>query len=427
MADEAPLSGSVLQRLASLKTIDIAVGIATYNHADTIGPLVEAAQSALRDPLSSHRGAVILADGGSTDGTVETLTTLDAEDVPLLHLSYPVLPGQKLATPGHEVPDKGGALKSILTMAHRLQAKVCVILTPNLRGMTPASVAALARPVLNDHFDFVAPYSTRHRLDGLVTSGLIYPLLRALYGKRVRQPMGGDFALSADLVEHLLTPQVWDSEKWRMGVDLWMAAEALGRGYKVCQARVGALAHVFRESSPDLSTTLAQVLSELFDLTMRDVSLWQRQRGSEAVPILGVDQDVPQPAVALDVPKLIEAFGLGHKNLQPLWGAILPPATMLVLKHMAAGRNGTFSFPDQTWARTVFDFALGYRLRTMNREHLLRAFTPLYLAWAASFAMETHEARAEAAEYRLEALCLAFESEKPYLISRWRWPDRFNP
>jgi hypothetical protein len=94
---------------------------------------------------------------------------------------------------------------------------------------------------------------------------------------------------------------------------------------------------------------------------------------------------------------------------------------------MAAGQNGIFSFPDQTWIRTLFGFALGYRLRTMNRDHLLRAFTPLYLAWAASFATEMQSARADEAEHRLEALCLAFEAEKPYLISRWRWPDRFNP
>jgi hypothetical protein len=100
---------------------------------------------------------------------------------------------------------------------------------------------------------------------------------------------------------------------------------------------------------------------------------------------------------------------------------------MLILKRMSTGQNGKFVFPDQAWVRTVFDFALGYRLRTMNRDHLLRAFTPLYLAWVASFATEMRTARAEEVEHRLEALCLTFESEKPYLISRWRWPDRFNP
>ena len=30
-------------------------------------------------------------------------------------------------------------------------------------------------------------------------------------------------------------------------------------------------------------------------------------------------------------------------------------------------------------------------------------------------------------EERTERLCSAFETQKGYLISRWRWPDRFNP
>lgn len=426
MPDGTALPPAVLERIASLKTVDIAFGIATYNNVDTAGQVIETVQAALRDLLAGQHGVIVNADGGSTDGTVEKLTSQDAVDAPVLHLTYPVLPGQKLAVPD-QVPDKAGALQSILRVAQQLQAKVCVVLAPNLRGATPAAVEALARPILDDQFDFVAPYYTRDRFDGLVTSGIVYPLLRVLYGKRVRQPMGGDFAVSAALAAHYLSPSVWSSDKGRVGVDLWMVTEALNRSFKVCQARVGAMSHVLRESSPDLSTTLAQVLTEIFDLTVRDVSIWQRLRGSEAMPILGVVQAVSPPVVALDPKKLIEAYCLGHKNLQSVWGVVLPPATMLVLKRMAAGQNGKFSFPDQAWVRTVFDFALGYRLRTMNRDHLLRAFTPLYLAWAASFATEMQEAGADEAEHRLEALCLAFEAEKPYLISRWRWPDRFNP
>ena len=416
-----------LERIASLDKADIAIGIATYDNADTIGPVVEATRAALRDPLVGHRGVIINVDGGSTDGTVEKLKSADATDVPVVQLSYQVLPGQKLTAAENDVPDKSRAMRSILRAAQRLQAKVCIILAPNLRGVSPASLAALARPVLDDSYDFVAPSYTRHRFDGLVTSGLVYPLMRTLYGKRIRQPMGATFAVSATLLAHYLSPSVWGADKGRVGVDLWMLTEAINRGFKLCQARVGAMSRVFREPSPDLSATLAQVLTEVFDLTVRDVSIWQRLRGSEAVPVLGVSQEVPLAAVALDPQKLIESFALGHKNLQPLWSTILPPATMLVLKKMAAGQNSGFVFPDQTWVRTIFDFALGYRLRTMNHDHLLRAFTPLYLAWVASFATEMKDARAEEVERRFEALCLVFESEKPYLISRWRWPDRFNP
>jgi len=427
MPDETSLSPAVLERIASLKTTDIAIGIATYNNADTVGHVVQAARAALRDLLSSYRGVILHADGGSTDGTVEKIASGDAADTPVLPLTYPMLPGQKLAAPEHDVPDKGRALQTILRVAQQLQAKVSVILAPNLRGVSPASVASLSRPVLDDHFDFVASYYTRHKFDGLVTSGLVYPLIRTLYGKRLRQPMGGDFAVSAALTAHFLAPTGWGSDKGRMGVDLWMMAEAINRGFKLCQARVGAMAHTLRDPSPDLSTTLAQVMSEIFDLVVRDVSIWQRLRGSEPVSILGLTPEILLEPVLLDPQRLMESFRLGHKNLQPVWGVVLPPATMLVLKRMAAGQNGRFSFPDQTWVRTVFDFALGYRLRLMNRDHLLCAFTPLYLAWVASFVAEMREARADEAEHRLEALCLAFEAEKPYLISRWRWPDRFNP
>jgi hypothetical protein len=63
----------------------------------------------------------------------------------------------------------------------------------------------------------------------------------------------------------------------------------------------------------------------------------------------------------------------------------------------------------------------------MDRGQLLRSMTPLYLGWVASWVNEVRALEAPLAEERLERLCEAFEAEKPYLISRWRWPDRFTP
>jgi hypothetical protein len=113
--------------------------------------------------------------------------------------------------------------------------------------------------------------------------------------------------------------------------------------------------------------------------------------------------------------------------LPDVWSIVLPPASLLTLRKLGRLAEADFRFPDDLWARTVYDFALGYRLRSLGRDHLLGALAPIYLAWLASFANETQRATAEEAEARLEKICLAFESQKPYLISRWRWPDRFNP
>ena len=65
-------------------------------------------------------------------------------------------------------------------------------------------------------------------------------------------------------------------------------------------------------------------------------------------------------------------------------------------------------------------------LGPMPREHLLRSLTPLYSGWLASFARQMQGADATAVDERIERLCLAFETEKRYLISRWRWPERFR-
>jgi hypothetical protein len=63
----------------------------------------------------------------------------------------------------------------------------------------------------------------------------------------------------------------------------------------------------------------------------------------------------------------------------------------------------------------------------MDRLQLLRSMTPLYLGWVASWVNELRPLDTAAAEERVERLCEAYEAEKPYLISRWRWPDRFSP
>jgi hypothetical protein len=131
--------------------------------------------------------------------------------------------------------------------------------------------------------------------------------------------------------------------------------------------------------------------------------------------------------VEVDIKRLIEPFQLGFRNLQEIWGLLLPPKTLFELQRLARLVPEQFHMPDELWVRVIYDFSLGYRLRTISRDHLLRALTPLYLGWVASWAVEAEKMDARTAEHRIERLCAAFEAGKPYLVSRWRWPDRFNP
>ena len=134
------------------------------------------------------------------------------------------------------------------------------------------------------------------------------------------------------------------------------------------------------------------------------------------------DRPAEQPT---DVTPMLESFRIGYSNLMEIWSLVLPPNSLLGLKRLSVTPAATFRMPDALWARIIFDFILAYRLRTLNRGHLLGALTPLYLAWVASHVQQATDAAA--AERHIESVAAAFEADKPYLVSRWRWPDRFNP
>jgi glucosylglycerate synthase len=200
-----------------------------------------------------------------------------------------------------------------------------------------------------------------------------------------------------------------------------LVLDAITGDYAACQAHLGPR-HYQPVDWMNQSSLLVQILGPLFREVERRASFWQRVRGSEFVPVMGeptTPNGAPEPP---DVHRMIESFQLASRNLQEIWSAVLPPGVLLELTKLARAPEAQFHLPDSLWARIVYDFTLGHRLRVMNQDHLLRAMTPLYLAWVASYVLEPGDGAA-----RLEQLASAFESAKPYAVSRWRWPDRFQP
>jgi hypothetical protein len=124
---------------------------------------------------------------------------------------------------------------------------------------------------------------------------------------------------------------------------------------------------------------------------------------------------------------LVDAFALGAQDLRRVWGPVLPPQALYALQRLPRDPPEGFRVPDRIWARIVYDFAVAWRVKAVDRAQLLRSMTPLYLGWVASYVNEVAPLDAGAAAERIERLCEVFEAEKPYLISRWRWPDRFAP
>jgi hypothetical protein len=232
--------------------------------------------------------------------------------------------------------------------------------------------------------------------------------------------------VSRRLAAHLLG-EGWSADPAHAGAGLWLVTAVLSREFKVCQSYVGPRPRRLAEAPGDLAVALAKVVGLLFHGMRLHAPAWQRVKGSQALqtfgePLLASDAD-GQPHVA----PMLAAFQLGYQELGRLWGAVLPPQSLLALKRLASVPEESFAMDDALWARIVYDFAVGYHLASMDRALLLRSMTPLYLGWAAGFVHEARELDTAGVDARIEQLCRAFEVAKPYLISRWRWPDRFNP
>jgi hypothetical protein len=407
---------------------DIAVGIPSYNNADTIGHVVSTSQEGIRKHYASLRGLIVNSDGGSTDGTTDKVLEVASDpEHAVVEVPYPVFPVHKLSMSYNGIPGKGSAYRTVFQVARQTGARVLLVFEPDVRSITPEWVRALAHPILERGYDFVAPCYTRHKFDGAITTSIVYPLTRALYGKRVRQPIGGDFAFSAPLLDRYLSQDVWNTDVARFCIDTWVTAQAVIGGFKVCQAFLGPKVHSPKSPAPDLSAMLAQVVGSIFQEMERNAAVWQKVRGSEAVSMFGTVQAASGDPAQVDAGRMIDSFTLGYRNLQEIWSIALTPATLLDLKRISLASRERFSFPDETWVRVIYDMALSYHFHSLNRDQLLRALTPLYLGWLAGFVIQMQDAGPEEVERRTEQLCLTFEAQKPYLISRWRWPDRFNP
>jgi glucosylglycerate synthase len=395
------------------KRADIVVGV--HGGADP-GEVVRTGHR-LRRQLEAQfpdKQAVVLLLGDDAGERLSSVTPPPVPGTPAPRV--PLLPWRE---PGQS------DIEAILRAAEAFDAAACALVVADSEEGATKGARQLINPILDDGFDFVAPCYAAHRFEGVLTKGVVYPLTRALFGKRLREPVGGELAVSRRLAGHLLG-EGWSADPAHAGASMWLVTAVLSREFKVCQSYLGTRPRRLAEPG-DLAAALVKVVGLLFHGMRIHAAAWQRVKGSQPVKTYGEqlapEGDGGQPQVT----PMLSAFKLGYQELGGLWGAVLPPQTLLALKRLAACPEEAFSFDDALWARIVYDFAVGYHLAVMDRALLLRSMTPLYLGWAAGFVREVREVDQEAVEARIERLCRAFEVTKPYLISRWRWPDRFNP
>jgi len=330
-------------------------------------------------------------------------------------------------------PYPARAYAELAQLAAEHESSVAVLLGQGADSLNREALPALIDAVLSDEFDLAVPFYHAGRYEGLLNTAVLHPLTRTLYGAGVRYPLAADMAFSARFCQRLAaTASSLDS----MALDetlLWPVTAAAVHGLRMAQVS-GCTRHFAQPYTSDLNQLLTHILSSMFADAEKLASQWQKGYPVMPLQTLTAARLIAPPQSALDqtdpsedAAGMYESFRLAAENLQDVWSRTMSTGTRLRLKRLGEMPAAQFSMPDSLWVSIVYDFLVAYHVRSVNRSHLFGAFVPLYLGWAASYVRKMRGLTEEQGELQVNSLASTFEAEKPYLMSRWRWPDRFTP
>ena len=383
---QSALDDQLREGIAKIRRADLLVGIPSFRNAGTIGHVAATAVKGLRDNFPDAKVVLVNADGGSEDGTPQRV--LEAAT------GIPVAVGRYIGPPG-----KGSAFRAIFQCALALDARACAVVDSDLRSITPMWIARLLGPVVRAEADYVTPLYARHKHDGTITNSIAYPLTRALYGLRLRQPIGGEFGFHADLASAWLAQPVWETDVARFGIDIFMTTTAVARHARVVQAFLGAKIHDPKDPAADLGPMFTQVVGTLFRLARENESVWRGVVGSREVDVVGAIEPVEPEPIPVDPARLRAKFEAGAPAQRALWDEILSAPIPTAIGAEA-------------WAGIVFDFLGAALERPDESERLAQGLLPLYYARVAEFVKEVEHLSTERSEEVVDVGALAMEKEK---------------
>ncbi len=379
---------------------DIVVGIASFQEADSIAYPTQQASIGLRKYFPDSSAVIINCDNCSPDNTEQAF--LDTEtDVPKIYITTPP-----------DTPGKGYNFENMFRKVLELQSKWLICVDADLTSITPEWIKHFMDPLMDD-YDFISPVYSRHKYDGTITNNLCMPLVYGLFCHNIRQPIGGDFAMSAKLARHLVC-QPWHRTTEEYGIDIFMTMNAILGGFRQCNTGLGAKVH--KPSAPKLGPMFMQVVSTAFLTVLRSVEVWRDSDVIERSPLYGLrrmerpqDLDVDRAAIEKNAR---DGFVENQGELE----RVLPADLYRDLTRMFSG-GGAIDIPAELWCRIVYDMIAGFAVSD-DRNAVVESLKGLYFGRALSFMNKTWDWSNDQAEDEILEQADVFYRRRGYLLKR---------
>jgi glucosylglycerate synthase len=408
------VSGELARAVAEIGSADVLVAVPAYNNELTVAQVMRVAAEGLSTFFADRKCVLFVVEGGSLDETKNVATMTD------IGLTVSKIVGTYRGSSG-----KGNALRAVFQAALDLGVQGCALIDGDNRAITADWVNNLLTPIVREDYDYVTPCYKRYKYDGTITNLIVYPLVTSLYGKKLRQPIGGDFGLSRGFIEELAKQDVWDNFVGQFGIDVWMTITAITAGVKICQASLGAKIHGAKDPAFSLGPMYLHVISTVFRSMNKFSDVWPEISSVVDVPVKGTSLPWDPEPIPISVTRLVEEFNLGMAHFSSLYREILSEDTFKRLEQISRSEvclpEGycDFHMPPDLWARVVYDLAVMYNCWTGNTHKLIDLSSPLYFGQVASIANRTQDLSYDEAEMVVDDILQSFVNEKIYFRSRW--------
>jgi hypothetical protein len=418
LAEDILLGDDFIRQLMSVGEVDLLIGIPSYNSAITIAQTVRAIEESVHQNFVRDRIVIVNVDGGSTDNTTEVFLESDRRKAFDRRGLTSLRTIHRVSWQYGKTPSLGMAVRTIVAATDLLRARSCAVVSSTTIDLTASWVTNLLRPVHKEKFEYVSPLYARNRYEGLLSRNLLYPMVRAIFGLRMREVYSSEWAFSGRLAAHYLDQDVWAEEPVRARPEGWLAITAMCSGYACCQSFLG------QKGAPtvggvDTVEAIRQTVGNLFWCMERYQEHWLDRVGSQPVPTFGPEHEILNNGAPSNPEKIFELFRTGVAELEPVLASILTQETHRQLNGIASEDAEKFRFGCELLVRALYEFAASYHHAVINRDHIVQALVPLYRGRLYSYLLQHAHSSVEEMQADSELLCLEFERQKPYLIEKW--------
>ena len=319
----------------------LGIGISTRNCEDTIEEVIRIVDEGLSQFFPMEPALIVVSDGFSEDKTREV-----AESIPTK--------AEKKVVTQEGGLGKGNGVKTALRIFKDRNVEAIALVDGDLTSIRPSWIKSLLAPIMEGR-DLCVPFYLRHPLDGVITNQLAYPLTTTLYGKEVRQPIGGEFSFSRKFLERILEHPLFPSD---FGIDIFLTTVGVAEGFSVAETVLGKKEHTstrhYTEPAKLLVPMYYQVTTRLFELFLFYQEKAKETREVHSIPRYGeIPSGLSLPAPQ---PDLKQWRGYLEKDFQEIfipspWRKLFSSLEKEIRESI---EKDPLKFPVPLWAECVF-------------------------------------------------------------------------